>query len=143
MAAVTPEALHDAHDHADHPTDLLFWKVGGFLAFMTAIEVTTIWWEDWGLSSKVTGGALIVMMIIKFGVVGGYFMHLKWDAKILQNLFVAGLVLAIGVYAAAMAAMVIFDNSGTSEFDDPPRSKPLPPPATDPPAEIRVITKHG
>lgn len=151
MAAITPEATHGADHaghggahHGDHPTDLTFWKVGGFLAVMTAIEVTTIWWEDWGISSKVTAAALVVMMVVKFAVVGGYFMHLKWDAKILQRVFVAGIVLAVTVYLAALAAMVIFEkNGGVASFDNPPRTKPLPPPATDPPPVIKVIKKHG
>ena len=148
MAAITHEATAaadhgDVHDdHEDHPTDLLFWKVGGFLAIVTAIEVSTIWWRSWGAPPKITALALIGMMVIKFSVVGLYFMHLKWDAKILRRVFTVGVVLALGVYLAAMSAMVIFDNSGNHVFNDPPRCKPLPPPATDPPPIIKPIAHH-
>jgi len=101
MAAITHEATTaadhgDVHDdHEDHPTDLLFWKVGGFLAVVTAVEVSTIWWRSWGAPAKITALALIAMMVVKFSVVGLYFMHLKWDAKILRRVFTVGVVLAL------------------------------------------------
>lgn len=141
MAAVTTNETHDAHD--DHPSDLVYWKVFGFLFVLTALEVSTYWWPaGW---HKVTHTLLIVMMIIKFAAVALYFMHLKNDAKVLQQVFFAGLILAVGVYVAVLGAMVFFNDSGTkvhgvTGFNDPPREKPLPPPPTDPPPIIRETT---
>ena len=85
------------------------------------------------------------MMMIKFAVVALYFMHLKFDAKILRNVFAAGFVLAVGVYIATLGSMVFFDNSGNVEevYNDPPRSKPQPPPSPEPPPIIKPVVKHG
>jgi len=139
MAVITPDVHSDGSGAAEHEphSDLVYWKVGGFLAALTALEVSTYWWDE----NAFTSAALIIMMLIKFVTVALYFMHLKFDAKILQRVFFAGLILAGGVYLAALGAMVFFDNSGTEVYNDPPRSKPLPPPATDPPPIIREIHK--
>ena len=48
------------------------------------------------------------MMVIKFVMVVSYFMHLKFDNKMFSFLFYAGLVLAIGVYAAFLATFKFF-----------------------------------
>lgn len=143
MAAITATDAHGAHD--EHPSDVVYWKVFGVLLALTALEVSTYWWpEDW---HKVTAVLLIIMMVIKFATVALYFMHLKSDAAILKRVFIAGMVLAVGVYVAVLGAMVFFNDSGTAiqggtGFNDPPREKPLPPPATDPPPIIRDTGHH-
>ena len=38
------------------------------------------------------------MMIVKFAIVCGYFMHLQYDNPIFRRVFVFGLVLAVVVY---------------------------------------------
>jgi len=143
MAAITATDAHGTDDHGGHTSDAIYWKVFGVLLALTALEVSTYWWpESW---HKVTHVLLIVMMIVKFAVVALYFMHLKSDKPILKNVFVAGIILAVGVYVAALGAMVFFHDSGTAiqggtGFNDPPRHKPLPPPPTDPPPIIRPTT---
>lgn len=132
MAAISAHEEHDAH--ADHG-DGIYWKVFFFLFVLTALEVSTYWWPE--SMHKVTHTLLIVMMIVKFATVALYFMHLKGDPKVLQRVFLAGLLLAGGVYIAALGAMVFFEDSGTTEYNYPPREKPLPPPPTDPPPVIR------
>lgn len=123
---------HDAGAHG-HPSDLTYVKVGGILALLTGMEVSTYWWpHDW---HKVTAVLLIIMMVIKFSMVAGYFMHLKFDSKVLSGLFMAGLVLAVGVYIAALSALIYWDHSGTAEFNDPPKTRVIPPPPTEPPVK--------
>ena len=136
MSAVTAEPTTGHHDGGGHghPSDLTYWKVGGFLAVVTALEVSTYWWpEEWHKGSAV---ALIIMMIVKFVTVGAYFMHLKFDAVILRRMFATGLVVALAVYVATLTSFVFWKDSGVTEFNDPPRAKPLPPPPTEAPAEI-------
>jgi hypothetical protein len=48
---------------------------------------------------------LFPMMIAKFAIVCGWFMHLRYDNPLFRRVFVFGLVLAIGVYAAALSSM--------------------------------------
>jgi cytochrome c oxidase subunit IV len=38
-------------------------------------------------------------MIVKFAVVAGYFMHLKFDSPLFTRMFVAGLTFAVVVYS--------------------------------------------
>lgn len=131
MTAVAHPTEHVDDDHADHPDDAQYWKIGLFLAVLTAVEVWTFWWPE--SLGKITPISLIIMMIIKFAVVAGFFMHLKFDKPILRNFFGAGLILAVGVYIAALGAMVFFTDSGNPEFDDPPIEREIPPPVTSPP----------
>jgi cytochrome c oxidase subunit 4 len=47
-------------------------------------------------------------MIVKFVIVVSYFMHLKFDNKLFSYLFYSGLILAIAVYAGALATFKFF-----------------------------------
>jgi len=153
MAVVTdhstsePRDVTHGDDH-DHPTDQTFWKVGIFLAALTAIEVSTYWWSpdrdnldhpNLGIDSRITAASLIIMMTIKFITVAMYFMHLKYESKILRRVFFSGLILAVAVYLATLSSFVFWNNSGTDEFQYAPRAKVIPPPPTEPPP----ITKPG
>src|SRR6188472_124400 len=94
-----PEA--PAPEHHAHPTDSTYWMVGGVLAALTLLEVTTYWWpDDW---HKVTFWLLIVLMSIKFVMVALYFMHLKFDPKLLKRTFFFGLFLALAVYLVMLS----------------------------------------
>jgi cytochrome c oxidase subunit 4 len=96
------EAHHEAHQKT-HPSDWTYIKVALFLGVLTAIEVSTYYWE------KASTGALVAvlfpLMIIKFGVVVAYFMHLRYDNPLFRRVFVFGLVLAVVVYLIALTAM--------------------------------------
>jgi len=93
--AAGPEAAHD-DDH--HPGDIFYLKIAGILALFTALEVGTYFVEDtaprWLMFTSLT-----ILMVIKFAMVAAYFMHLKYDTKWFTYVFVAGLVLAVVVYA--------------------------------------------
>lgn len=100
------EAATDASRHEHHPSDGLYWKVGGALGLITALEVGTYFITDdpYGHELKwLLIGSLIFMMILKFVVIVSYFMHLKFDNRLFRNVFVSGLVLAVGVYIAMLA----------------------------------------
>jgi|Tabmets5t2r1_1033131.scaffolds.fasta_scaffold93145_2 cytochrome c oxidase subunit 4 len=96
------EPHHEAHQHT-HPSDWTYIKVALVLGVLTAIEVSTYYWE------KASTGALVAvlfpLMIIKFGVVVAYFMHLRYDNPLFRRVFVFGLVLAVVVYLIALTAM--------------------------------------
>lgn len=89
------------HAH-DHPTDAKYVKIAVFLGVVTGLEVGTYFWEDlFGQVPSTTALILTLfpMMIIKFGVVAAYFMHLKYDNPLLRRVFTFGMVLALVVYA--------------------------------------------
>jgi hypothetical protein len=54
------------------------------------------------------------MMVAKFAIVAGYFMHLKFDSPMFTKFFVAGLVLAVAVYMATLTAFQYFGDDTTS-----------------------------
>jgi cytochrome c oxidase subunit IV len=109
MTAATTSSPADEHlrneahgeGHEEHPSDLKYVKVALFLGVLTALEVATYFWEDI-FGSKPSTTALVLtlfpMMIIKFGTVILYFMHLKYDNPLFKRVFLFGLILAVIVF---------------------------------------------
>lgn len=104
----TDHSDHTGHGnesgHAEHKSDAYYIKVALILAALTALETST-YWVDLG---PLFMPALLIMMTIKFVMVVSLFMHLKFDNKIFSYLFYSGLLLAIGVYVAALATFRFF-----------------------------------
>ena len=92
----------DTHEHA-HPGPGEYIKIALILAVVTAIEVGAYYVKS--LSPTTLSIALLVMMAVKFSLVGLWFMHLRFDSKLFRRLFVTGIVLATAVYIAAMATL--------------------------------------
>ena len=77
---IDAEVAHDDHaDHGDHPTEKQYWIIFAVLAVLTAVEVL---WSYLGLSGPALVLPLIGMMVVKFILVAGIFMHLKFDLSI-------------------------------------------------------------
>ena len=101
-AAGPTEPDHEARQHA-HPRDRDYLVVAAILAVITALEVGTYFLEDPSTTLLVV--VLFPMMIAKFAIVCGWFMHLRYDNPIFKRVFVFGLLLAIGVYAITLTTM--------------------------------------
>lgn len=86
-----------------HPSDATYVKIALVLAVVTAAEVGMYYIED--LNERLTTGVLLVMAAVKFVVVVLYFMHLKFDNRVLRRLFTSGFILAVFVYAAYMLTL--------------------------------------
>ncbi len=99
-------AAVEAAEHPDHPTEGKYWKIFWLLFVITAVEVLLYYVSIPGVNFN--NLALGVLAIAKFVVVVGYFMHLKFDSRILRRLFVTGLVLAVLVYVAYLLTMGVF-----------------------------------
>ena len=95
-------ADHEAHQHT-HPTDRSYIVIALILAAITALEVGTYFIED--ASTTLLVLTLFPMMIAKFAIVCGWFMHLRFDNPIFKRVFVFGLLLAVAVYCIALTAM--------------------------------------
>lgn len=101
------EAATDAARHEHHPSDGLYWKVGGALGLVTALEVGTYFITDDPYSHDLKWlliFGLLSLMVLKFVVIVSYFMHVKFDNRLFRNVFVSGLVLAVGVYLVVLTA---------------------------------------
>ena len=97
MSTTDIEYENVSHDpsHAAHPSDLMYVKVAVFLAVVTALEVATYFFEP---ETHQLLLILVPMMIIKFGTVILYFMHLKYDNPLFKRVFLFGLILAVIVF---------------------------------------------
>jgi len=120
--------VHPGEAHSHGPTDGQYFTIFFILVGLTALEVSTYWWEDWfGESAhKIAVPVLLVLMVIKFFLVALYFMHLKFDSSLLKRTFYFGMILAIAVYCIALSAMNFWQDSGTTRFNDPPPVPPAP-----------------
>ena len=100
------------HEH-DHPSDLKYVKIALILGVITAFEVATYFWEDI-FGSKPSTLALVLtlfpMMIAKFLIVTGYFMHLKYDNPLFRRVFFFGLILASVVFLITLTAFEFWDD---------------------------------
>jgi cytochrome c oxidase subunit IV len=76
------------------------------LAVLTALEVSTYFF-DFGV---IAIPLLIVLMIVKFLYVAGWFMHLRFDSPIYSRLMYTGLAFALVLYAI-MAVVTLFDHA--------------------------------
>ncbi len=92
-----------------HPSDRSYVGIALILAVITAAEVATFYLEDELGSALVP--ILLVMMVVKFAMVAGWFMHLRFDSNLFTRLFVTGIVLAVGVYMAVLATFEFFDRA--------------------------------
>lgn len=105
-AAAEEYQAQTEHEGHDHPSERSYVAIAVILAVLTALEVATYYVEEQ------LGGllvpALMVMMVIKFVLVVAWFMHLRFDSNLFTRVFVSGLVLAVGVYAATLLTFRFF-----------------------------------
>ena len=99
----------DGHDeHHEHPSDRQYVKIALILGGLTALEVATYFESVHHLGDAALYVLLVVLMVLKFIYVVAWFMHLKFDSVILRRIFVAGVVLALGVYLVMLTAFRIW-----------------------------------
>jgi len=89
-----------------HATVKTYIQVAIALAIITAVEVATLYVP--GIPNPVLVISLLLMSAVKFYLVVGFFMHLKYDHPVMRALFVGPLVIAIGIILAVMALFSAF-----------------------------------
>jgi cytochrome c oxidase subunit 4 len=89
-----------------HATVKTYINVAIVLAIITAVEVATLYIP--GIPNWLLVGGLLVMSALKFYLVVGFFMHLKYDHQIMRALFVGPLIIAIAIILAVMALFSAF-----------------------------------
>jgi cytochrome c oxidase subunit 4 len=95
--------VHHAPEHS-HPSPAKYVGIAVFLAIVTALEVALyyITMPEW-----LVVVLLLVLATMKFAIVAGFFMHLKFDSPMLRRLFVTGLILAGVVYTIALLTLSV------------------------------------
>jgi cytochrome c oxidase subunit 4 len=103
VAAVAPP-VEGVHAEVHHPDARTYIIVAAVLAVVTGIEVG-LYYTDLSVITLVS--LLLGLAAIKFGMVAAYFMHLRFDGRLLRRLFLTGIILAAGVYAIFLFTMDI------------------------------------
>ena len=85
-----------------HPTPAVYVQVGLFLAVITAIEVA-FYYVD--LAQGLLLGILLALSALKFVVVVLWFMHLRFDNRLLTILFSGGLTLVAALFVVVLATL--------------------------------------
>jgi cytochrome c oxidase subunit IV len=93
------EVAHDAHAH---PSPAQYVGIAVILALITAVEVGIYYLN---LPDKLLVAMLLGLAFIKFSMVAAYFMHLKFDGRLLRRLFITGICLAAVVYFVALITL--------------------------------------
>ena len=99
---------HDATEHA-HPGPKTYVLIAGVLAVITAVEVAVFYVEA---LEPVLVPILLALSASKFVLVVGYFMHLKFDAKLFTMVFLGPLAVATALLLAMLALYGVFTQGG-------------------------------
>ncbi len=83
-----------------YPEPITYVKLAVFLAIFTIIEVATYYIDAPVLLITLV---LVTLMAVKFVLVVGYYMHLKFDARMLSFVFAAGIILTSSLMLAMIA----------------------------------------
>lgn len=94
----SPEQIH-------HPTPAQYWKIAVVLAVLTAVEVAIYYiHRDFDLGNFNTV-LLISLAALKFVIVIGWYMHLRFEKTTLSRFFTAGFILACSLYTIILTAL--------------------------------------
>ncbi|HEU5112819.1 MAG TPA: cytochrome C oxidase subunit IV family protein [Acidimicrobiia bacterium] len=92
-------------EHIHHPTPAQYWKIAVVLAVLTAIEVAIYYiHRDFDLGNLNTP-LLIILAALKFVIVVGWYMHLRFEKPTLRRFFTAGIILAAALYTIILTAL--------------------------------------
>ena len=100
MSATETEDTGTEHGH--HPTARDYVNIAIVLAVLTALEVSTYFFDFGAIAIPL----LIVLMAIKFVMVAGFFMHLRFDTKLYGRLLYTGLGFAVTLYGITLIIFV-------------------------------------
>ncbi len=103
--------MSDTAHATSHPSTKDYVRIAIFLAVLTAIEVALFYLNEAVGMEGWDAPLLIGLSTIKFVVVVGWFMHLRFEDSFLARFFGAGFVLAMALYGIVLAvfgAIVLF-----------------------------------
>jgi cytochrome c oxidase subunit 4 len=104
-AAIQHRPHHEGGEHGAHPTDQQYMLIALILAAITALEVGISYIKGLGDAAN---PLLLILAAVKFVMVVGFFMHLRFDNRVLRRIFITGFVLAIIVYFIVFFTLGVF-----------------------------------
>lgn len=84
------------------PGQLEYVRIAVILAILTALEVI-VYYPDWAKVPKLV--LFVALAATKFAIVAAFFMHLKFDGRLLAIVFSTGLLLAGTVFLVAIVTI--------------------------------------
>ncbi len=91
--------------HISHPSTRQYVQIAVILAVLTAIEVGLFYLDASLDLNGWDAPMLVTLSTIKFVMVVGWFMHLRFEKGLLSKFFGAGFALAMGLYLILLAAL--------------------------------------
>lgn len=104
-----------AEHHA--PSQLEYVRIAVVLAVITAIEVAIYYFD---ISKILLLVGLVILATIKFATVAAFFMHLRFDGKLLTLLFLAGMATAGAVFLVVILTLHVMNDADTHGQSAPP-----------------------
>ena len=89
-----------SENHIEHPTPKRYVQIAIGLGILTAIEIALYYTED--IVGVFTDPILIILAVGKFIIVVGWFMHLRFENKMVNRFFAGGMILALFLFAIVM-----------------------------------------
>ena len=90
-----------------HPSPKQYWQIAVLLGALTAVEVGIFYLNQALDLGAINAVLLIGLAIMKFVIVVGWYMHLRFEKSTLNRFFTAGFVLAGSLYLVVLSAMGI------------------------------------
>lgn len=107
MAAHVAHAAHADEHH--HPPASVYLRIAAILFILTIFEVGVFYIPGME-TAPFFPPILLTLATAKFILVVGYYMHLKFDGRLMTGLFVGPLILALAILLAFMALFSQFSN---------------------------------
>ncbi len=104
--------MTDHTDHPPHPSIAQYWKIAALLAVLTAIEVALFYIDEAYELGAFNVTLLLILALLKFVIVVGWFMHLRFEKPLLNRFFTGGFTLAMILYAVVLIALGILSYGG-------------------------------
>lgn len=92
-------------EHRPHPTARQYWMIAAFLAGVTAVEVAIYYIDKQLELGFINVAVLLFLSAVKFMVVVGWFMHIRYEKPMISRFFTAGFALACGLYLVVLSAL--------------------------------------
>ncbi|MDQ3896005.1 MAG: cytochrome C oxidase subunit IV family protein [Actinomycetota bacterium] len=102
---VVETAPHEGGTKHDHPGERQYVMIAVILAAITGIEVAASYTES---IKDFRAPILVGLSLVKFIMVVGFFMHLRFDSRLFRRLFVAGCALALFCYTAVLTTFHVW-----------------------------------
>lgn len=91
--------------HVAHPTPAQYVKIAVGLAGLTAFEVGLFYFNNSVNLGWINTASLLALAFLKFVVVVGWYMHIRYEKATVSRFFIFGFTLALVLYAVLLISL--------------------------------------